>query len=229
MDHEQSTRPVRPAGDPAGAPSTILVAVALLVGPPLALPDTQSFPALWTSMVAGSFGALMGACAWRERGPAALALSLCAALPGLVAVVLDRAFMKGLASPWGALGAMCGLGLAGAAMGAWAARADRSVSALAAWLLLLAGLGAGAAAGWGLLGAPPAFDPAMTAFMLDLSPHGFVLECGGVDWMRSSFLYEAAGTDRIGPELRSSWSGSVAGPVLVVVGCTGLVAARVRR
>lgn len=229
MDHEQSTRPASVGGGRADAAATTMVAALLLLVPRFASSGTEVVPGFWDSIVSGPFGALMGACAWRARGVAALVLSSCAILPGLVAVALDEHLLDVLPSPPGGLAALWGLGFAGAAVGAWAVRGGRSGFAAAAWLLLLAGIGAGAAVGWGLLVEPPAFTPEWTALLLDLSPHGLVLECGGVDWIRSSSLYEAAGTDRIGPELRSSWSGSVAGPVLVVVGCTGLTAARARR
>lgn len=229
MNHEQSTRPAPVGGGRADAAATTLAAALLLLAPRVVSSGTAIAPGFWDSIVAGSFGALMGACAWRAGGVAALVLSSCAMLPGLLAVALDQHFLDLLASPSGAVAALWGLGLAGASVGAWAVRGGGSGFAAAAWLLLVAAIGAGAAVGWCLLGEPPAFTPEWTALLLDLSPHGLVLECGGVDWIRSSSLYEAAGTDRIGPELRSSWSGSVAGPVLVVVGCTGLTAARVRR
>ena len=204
------------------------IGLGLLIVPRFAWPAANASPALWCAISSAAFGALVGAGSREFGGRQAVAFASCAAVTGPIALALDPGLLSALAAPWGAVGALSGLGLSGAALGAWAARSGLSGFAVAAWLLLLSLLGHGAAAGWGLMGEAPAFGPGLTALLLDVSPHGFVLECGGVDWMRGPGLYEPAGTDRIGPGLRASWSGSVAAPLLVVVGCVALLAARTR-
>ncbi len=228
MGSEQSNdRPLDGGGTHGGA-GTLALALALLFVPRLSMPPVLAGPGSWSVIAAAAVGALVGAVSWQVRGRSILVVILLAASPGLLAPLVEPGFMSVMASSWGAVAAMSGLGLCGAAVGAWTSRSGRRGSNAAAILLLLALVGQGAAVGWGLMGAAPPFDPELTASLLDLSPSGLVLECGGVDWMRSSVLYEAAGTDRIGPELRASWSGSVAGPVLVVVGCALLLGVRVR-
>ena len=217
------------AGGPAGGAALLGIGLGLLILPSVVRPAELSSPGLWSAVASAAFGSLVGAGAWAFRGWRAFVASSCAALAGPIALAADPALMSELEVPLGASGALGGLALAGAALGAWAARLGFSALTLSVWLVLLALLGHGAALGWGVMDASPAFGPRLTARLLDLSPHGFVLECGGVDWMRSSVLYEGAGTDRIGPGLRSSWSGSVAAPLLVLVGCAGLWAARLRR
>lgn len=219
-----------PRGNESGGGAALLgLGLGLLLVPSVARPGLFSSPGLWSAVASVAFGALVGAGSWSFEGRSGFAVSSCAALAGPIAFALDPDFMSALQSPWGAQVALGGLALAGAALGAWAVRFGLSALTLAGWLLLLAILGQGAAMGWGVMWGSPAFGPRVTAGLLDLSPYGFVLECGGVDWMRGSALYEGAGTDRIGPGLRSSWSGAVAAPMLVVVGCAGLLAARLRR
>lgn len=216
-------------GDSGGGAGLLGLGLALLIVPQIVRPAVLASPGLWSAVASLSFGALVGAGSWSFRGWAGCVASASAGLAGPIAFALDPALMSALEVPSGALLALSGLALAGAGLGAWAARLDVSALTLAGWLLVLALLGQGAATGWGAMGASPPFGPRLTANLLDLSPYGFALECGGVDWMRGAGLYEAAGTDRIGPGLRASWSGSVAAPMLVVVGCAGLLAARLRR
>ncbi|MEM9802980.1 MAG: hypothetical protein AAGA20_21835 [Planctomycetota bacterium] len=95
--------------------------------------------------------------------------------------------------------------------------------------LLLALLLDHAATGWSVLEPEPAWSPRTTARLLDASPRAFVLESGGVDWMRHPSVYDAAGTDRIGPGIRTGRRGSVAAALVLVLGCVAAGARLVRR
>ena len=226
---EQRNGEAGPGSGRGSGAGLVWLAFGLLILPPVALPVAVPSPGLWSAASVAACGALLGASSWSLRGPSALAIAACASLCGPAALALDPVLLSALHRPLGAFGALSGLGLIGAAAGSWAARSEVHPIVFACWLVLVALLGQGAATGWGVVGATPAFGPELTAALLDLSAQGFVLECGGVDWMRGSALYDAAGTDRIGPGLRSSWSGAVAAPLAIVVGCTGLLAARARR
>ena len=93
-----------------------------------------------------------------------------------------------------------------------------------ALLLVLAWAADGAASGWGVLRPAPPWAPEVASALLDLSPRTLLMESGGVDWMRHPSVYESAGTDRIGPGLRSVYVGPVAGSVTLLVGCLALAA-----
>lgn len=99
-----------------------------------------------------------------------------------------------------------------------------------ALLVMLCWCADGAAAGWGLLRPIPPWSPGLTSWLLDLSPRTLLMESSGVDWMRHPAIYEAAGTDRLGPGLRTVFAGPVAGSVTLLVGCVFLaIGALVRR
>lgn len=203
--------------------------MALFVAPRAALPESMAGPAAWSSVAAAASGALLGAGALRGRGASRWVPILALLLIG-PGILIEPGLASALPSPLLGAGGAAGLGVLGAALGAWSERLDpgRGIPA-AAFLLTLGLAGHGAATGLGLLGETPPFGPELTARLLDLSPRGFVLECGGADWMRSPSLYDPAGTDRIGPDLRGPWAGAVAAPVSVVVGCVALLAALRRR
>ena len=141
--------------------------------------------------------------------------------------------LRALPTPASAALVLAGMVLLGAALAPWAdARSGWPATSVAASglaravsLFLLAACLDGAAVGWGIVEPRPPWSPELTAFLLDLSPRTLVLEAGGVDWMRHDAIYGPAGTDRLGPGIRTAWDGSVAGPLLLVVGC---VAAAVR-
>lgn len=97
------------------------------------------------------------------------------------------------------------------------------------WAVALAVMLDGAPAGWGLLKGPPGsasggapWDPGVAAILLDGSPRAFVMESGAVDWMRHPEVYGPVGTDRIGPELRTGWVGSVAPHVTLLLSCVAV-------
>lgn len=126
--------------------------------------------------------------------------------------------------PWAAP-ALAGLFSAGCALGHArpATRVGDSGVALLV-LALLAGLPA-----LGGLTEPAPWSPALTARLLDLSPVVLVVESAGVDWLRHPAVYGPAGGDALGPDLRGPWSGALAGPVLLLVGCALLAATVARR
>lgn len=92
--------------------------------------------------------------------------------------------------------------------------------ARAAALLLVCALLDGSAAGWHVAATSPPWSPETAAWALDLSPRAFVMEVGGMDWMRHPSVYEPAGSDRIGPGIRTPYAGPVAVGLVVVVGCS---------
>ena len=98
----------------------------------------------------------------------------------------------------------------------------------AAALVLLARFLDGAASGWEILGPAPPWSAEWAGRLLDASPSAFVMEAGGVDWMRHPSVYDPVGTDRIGPGIRSGYAGTVAANVLLVVGCISTALAAMR-
>jgi hypothetical protein len=125
-------------------------------------------------------------------------------------------------APLWAMAAVAGLYYAGFAVGR-AAGSTRSslapvacVTLLASWLPLAPGVS----------GAP--WPAALASRLLDLSPATLVAECAGLDWMRTPGIYDPVGTDRF---QRQAWSGELAGPASLLIGCTlwGCAAAWSRR
>ena len=98
----------------------------------------------------------------------------------------------------------------------------------AALLVVLGWFLDGAAAGWGVLRPIPPWPPGVAALLLDLSPTALLMEAGGVDWMRDPAVYDAVGTDRLGPGIRPVRSAPVAGTTTLLVGY-GLLALRLWR
>ncbi len=163
-------------------------------------------------------------------GCAAVAMDLrawpfAAAIPGawmIALVIVSASAGRDVASPlWGML-AIAGLFAAGA--GAAHLARKQAWSTCGALLLVGAGL-AMLPALPGRSGAPWPVSVARVA--LDLSPITLVAECSGVDWMRSAAVYGPVGSDRFE---RTAYSGALAGPLCLVLGCAlWMVAARVSR
>ncbi len=171
--------------------------------------------------VAAAVGALVSTAARAASGgsPPGRRAALVTALPLLLLGLAGLGELRGssgLPRPIAGGAALSGLVALGACLGSTHAATGLARAALLAAVSLLLD---GAAAGWGLLGPSPTWPAGVAAVLLDLSPRAFVLESGGVDWMRHPSIYETVGTDRIGPGMRVGWTGSVAGPCLVVVGC----------
>ncbi|MEL6715133.1 MAG: hypothetical protein AAFU73_10045 [Planctomycetota bacterium] len=124
-----------------------------------------------------------------------------------------------------ALGGPGGAAAAGLFLGGAAVAGPRPAAALTratALLLFAAGLDA-APRGWDLFPNAAPFPPAATARLLDASPRVLVMEAAGADWVRHPSLYGPAGTDRIGPSVRSPYR-PVAGRWVLLVGCLLLLA-----
>jgi hypothetical protein len=172
--------------------------------------------ASWLALVAPALGVLAGA---RSRGGTLL-------LP-LLFWIVALAFANARAGAGGLPRAdLAGLALAGLfGLGAIAGAARRPPAWRASALALIAtGLFALLPTGGGALAEP--WPPALAARLLDLSPVGVVLECGGVDWMRDPSIYEAAGTTSIPPDLRGAWEGARAAPLLAAIVLAGFVLVR---
>lgn len=178
---------------------------------------------LWLAVAAPALGVLAGGVGlpgwpWSAAVPAGWMLGF-----ALVAATSRRVVPT---PAWPAL-VWTGLYFAGWALGRARPRAcarDAAATALAALVLCALPVGAG------LVDAP--FPPAWTARLLDLAPSTWLVESAGVDWMRHPAVYEPAHAFDVGPELRSSFRGALAGPLAVLVGCAlafGAARARERR
>ncbi|MBL6755536.1 MAG: hypothetical protein ISQ11_03925 [Planctomycetes bacterium] len=148
-----------------------------------------------------------------------------AAMGSAVACSPAGAAFSGLPGRGPALAVLCGLFLLGVALSpAQLELAGRLRAAIgrAALLVLIGWCADGAAAGWGILRPIPPWSPGVTSWLLDLSPRTLLMEGAGLDWMRHPAMYEAAGTDRLGPGLRTVYAGPVAGSTTLLVGCAAL-------
>ena len=98
----------------------------------------------------------------------------------------------------------------------------------AGWCALVAALLVGLPVRGGLGATSWAEESVPAAVALyELSPTTYCLECAGVDWARREPVYHAAGTDWF-PADRRAWRGSLAAPLLFVVGSLAtLIAQRV--
>jgi len=175
-----------------------------------------------------------------------------AAVPGVWAGLVawaDARSARDLPGPLWAIAAVAGLFLLGLAVGAAratrvtpgtrgerAVRAAPGVGALLGLALVLSGLpvqgGLGAGTSWARDDAArPAAAAARRAaarLALDLSPLVLVLECAGWDWTHAHpTAYRVSGVEWFP---RRPWRGRLAGPVLLLVGCTAVgIASVVRR
>ncbi|MFT7679246.1 MAG: hypothetical protein ACI8QC_003247 [Planctomycetota bacterium] len=186
-----------------------MIGLGLLAGLPLCGLVSQD-PVLawaWAGVVAPAAGALAsgaerpGAPVWRPW------------LTGLVAALVLGLALPGLPSVGGALGAVAGLAGLGWGLGLWAGERR---GALAIGLFVAAALSAVLPGLGGVLGDAP-WAPEVAAGLLRASPATFVVESGGVDWLRHSAIYDPVGGDSIGPSLHQAW-GSLAGLAPGVVG-----------
>lgn len=178
--------------------------------------------AAWLALVALPLGVLSGG-ALVAGGAAAWLAALGPPLPWAALLLWTAGAGAGasrLPAPLPALIAIGGLWALGLGLGAAGgpARAWRLAALAALWGLALALLPTGG----GALAQP--WPPYLAARLLDLSPLAFVLERGGLDWMRHPWVYDALGAADIGPDLRAAGSGALAPGLLAVVGCS-LVAA----
>lgn len=183
--------------------------IGLLVGLPLC-GLAASDPALvwaWAGVVAPTAGVL--ACGVRVLGEPLWRPGVRAVLATLI---LALAF-PGLPNLGGALGAVAGLAGLGWGLGLWAGERR---GALAIGLFVVAAIFAALPGLGGVLGDAP-WAPEVAASLLRASPATFVVESGGVDWLRHSAIYDPVGGDSIGPSLHRAW-GSLAGLVPGVVG-----------
>lgn len=137
---------------------------------------------------------------------------------GLVAVPLGWLALGALATggvaPWAACVVLGAYG-AGVALGR--RRGARASGAALAVTLVLAGAPVGF--GWLAGGAElaRAGAPELAARLLDLSPLVLVFDCAGYDWVHAQpEVYARAGVEWFP---RRPWSGNLAGPAVLVVGC----------
>ena len=162
------------------------------------------FAGLLAPLVGARLGGV-GALAAGRMALAALGVWICWSF-------VPRTDALGVLCAWSGL-MLLGSGLGSLLRGRWSL--DSSVLGaalflLAAFLTVLPG-GAGRVDGG-------AFEPEITAWLLDLSPASLMVESAGIDWLRHPAVYGPAGGDAIGPDLRGPW-GPLAGGVLALLGC----------
>jgi len=170
-------------------------------------------PWIWLALWAAPAGVLAGA----RLGMVAMLL------PPLVGGICTMFVESPVGAAGPALAAVLALYFAGASLGRWTRPSSLGARpwALAGLALFAVGALTALPSMGGALAQP--WPPSSTALALDLSPVAWVLESGGVDWMRHPSVYERAGAGDLGPELRvphSGWVGPLAGLVagLVVLG-----------
>ena len=214
---ERDSKALRDLGRSLGLASVALVgALPFAVGPAGRVSDPLLL-LVWLALCAAPSGAALRALGLRLWPYGAAMVGAWGALLVSVAATAAREVPTPL---WGVL-ALAGLVVSGAALASMA----RSAASCA---LALGVLGLGLAL-WpiapGLSGVP--WPPAIASLSLDLSPVSLVVEASGLDWMRTAGVYDSAGTDRFE---RAPWSGELAGPAALVLGCAALgSAALVRR
>lgn len=114
------------------------------------------------------------------------------------------------------------------ALGVALGRRHGSGAAGAAFFLALAAAGLALGFGWLPDGAALAQrEPALAARLLDLSPLVLVFDAAGFDWLHAQpEVYARAGVEWFP---RRPWSGNLAGPAVLVVGCLLAVLVRPAR
>ncbi len=180
----------------------------------------------WIAVVAAPAGFHCGA-----RGVRPWPFGMLAPAVWMIGVTwLDATGAGELPTPiWGAL-AWTGLFCAAMALGALRPGAAwRGASALLLAGGLLAGLPIAGGPG-GCLGERSVGEvsPGVAARLFDLAPPVLLVEVVGVDFMRHPGVYERAGTEWFS-DRRAPFRGILAGPLLLLVGCTALFAASRRR
>jgi len=158
----------------------------------------------WLFLAAPALGAWLAGCGLGPRFLAALPLAWLAC----------GALATGGFSPWAGC-VVVGLFGAGVALGRWRG-ARASVAALAVTLAL-----AGAPLGFGWLSGGAELArlgaPGFAALLLDASPLVLGFDCAGLDWLHAQpEVYARAGVEWFP---RRPWSGNLAGPAVLVVGC----------
>lgn len=177
---------------------------------------------VWLACWAAAAGCLAGAFCFR-LWPLGLVV------PATWMVLLggvDAAAERDLPTPFFACLAWTGLFAAGYGIGSFGAeRTGPGGGWRHAALLLAAGaLLVGLPLAGGIEGEPWPLGTA--ALLLDLSPASLLVECAGLDWMRHPVVYELVGTSRMDPAVRVAYRGSLAGPVVLLVGCAIAFAGR---
>lgn len=167
---------------------------------------------VWLALIAPAIG-----CACTSARVALLPFGVTIPVAWFALLALVEAFApRALPSAtWAAL-AIAGLFCLGAAIGRFVERLGLGAGVLALLAVLLVALPGNLGIQW---------NPSAASRLLDLSPATLVCECAGLDWMRHPSVYAPVGTDRF---QREPWSGALAGPLALVVGCAALlIAARV--
>jgi len=176
---------------------------------------------VWLALSSAPVGALAGA----TRMHAWVVAPVAPAVWAVVLVAVDTVSRQDLPTPiWAAL-AWTGLYALGFSVGRATSgvsdeervRTTRVTPAVVAVLLLGSACLVWLPVGGGFLVEP--WPPAIAARLLDLSPATLLAECAGLDWMRHPAVYEAAGAADIDPSLRTAYRGSLAAPMVLVVGC----------
>lgn len=161
---------------------------------------------VWLSMVSAGAGYLAGA-----LGAGFLYGVVAPGVWMVVLVLVDGLAAGDVPTPFWAALCWTGLFLGGAGLG----RIGRRAPWTGAGALLLLGALATGLPGRGGLGDRP-WPPAAARVLLESSPATIVVESAGVDWMRHPLVYDAVGTDRFE---RMPYRGSLAGPLVLLVGC----------
>lgn len=175
---------------------------------------------VWLALIAAPSGAACAALGLRAWPYGAAVVGAWSALATAIAGTSERVVPTPL---WGVLCAG-GLFLGGVGFGLALLRTWGSV-----WALALLGLALSIfPIAPGVAGLP--WPSGIAALALDLAPATLVVEASGIDWMRTAGVYDPAGSDRL---VRAAWSGELAAPVCVVLGCAlwglGALLARARR
>jgi hypothetical protein len=169
---------------------------------------------VWLALVAAPIGALAGG----TRMHPWVVAPVVPATWAVVLVFVDTLSQRDLPTPIWACLAWTGIYALGFGVGRRASpgRSGATPTLVAVFLLASACL-IWLPVGGGFFVEP--WPPAVAARLLDLSPATLLAECAGLDWMRHPGLYEAAGTADIDPSLRTAYRGSLAAPLVLVVGC----------
>ena len=179
----------------------------------------------WLTLVAPAAGALVGA-----RGVRLLPFGL--AVPGLWTLFLvwsDLLSARDLAAPAWAACVVAGLFALGMGLGRLL---DRWPWALAGGLVLVGLVLSGLSVQGGLAEEDASWGrehPRLAALLIDLSPLVLAFECAGWDWTHAHpEVYARSGVEWFP---RRPYDGSLAGPAVLLVGCSfaTLAARRVRR
>jgi hypothetical protein len=161
----------------------------------------------WLTLLAPALGALCARVAWAAGVPLVWS--------GLLFLTSTRA-NHALATPLWPACSVSGFFLIGLALGRW----TRSPSNTAVWLILTSFFFSGVSLGFGLVplgGELARTHPTLARWLLESSPLVLAFDCAGVDWVhRQPDVYVQAGIEWLA---RHPYRGSLAGPLVLVVGC----------